>query len=294
MRSRGAPRQGLLAGPLDRSPRSAERRVIVVHPGALPVAHYEPLASALEPDVALHVADLEREASYFQAAFHGGRATVTIPELTERVVAELRAAELFDRPWTLLGWSFGGVVGHAMTALLTEAELPERALLLDSVAPVPAYTPRDEEIAPRLVLPWFCMYLGTKRGGDVPVPTAALERGADLDELLTEVLDAALARNVLKPGTELPGLRKVYVTYLDGLRRNNRLVATFAPHRSRTPVTLMRPDRGLLETPEPLGWEQLSEDLTLEYTPGDHYSMLRDPVAVKLVADAARTSASVG
>ncbi|WP_100444513.1 thioesterase domain-containing protein [Glycomyces xiaoerkulensis] len=268
-----------------------QRRVIAVHPGGLPVAHYDKLASALWPETALHAVDLEREPSYFQAALDGGRTTATVPEIAERAAADLRAAGLFDLPWTLVGWSFGGVVGHALTALLTEAELPERVVLLDSIAPVPDYTPDGDEIGPDLVLPWFCMYLAAKRGGDLPPPAAALERGADIDELLTEVLETALSVGVLGAGTEPPGLRKVYDTYLDGLRRNNTLAERFAPPPARAPLTLLRPDRGLLETPDPLGWEQLGDDLAVERVPGDHYSMLQDPVAVKLIANAADPAA---
>ncbi|WP_217250869.1 thioesterase domain-containing protein [Streptomyces sp. AC602_WCS936] len=260
------------------------RRVLVVHPGALPAGHYAELATALPPHTELHVVDLEQVPEYFQAALRGGRAGTTVPELAATAAGALRSRGLFDRPWALVGWSFGGVVGHAMTALLDPEELPRRAVLLDSIAPVPDYTRDDDEVGADLVMPWFCMYLAAKRGGTLTAPAAGPAGPGDVDGPLTAVLGQALDHGVLRPGTTLPGLRKVYDAYLDGLLRNNRLVRGFRPGPARVPVTLLRPERGLLDTPAPLGWEQLAGDLRVEHTPGDHYSMLRDPVAMKSAA----------
>lgn len=268
-------------GPASGTPR---RRVLVVHPGALPSGHYAELAAALPAHTELHVVDLEQVPEYFQAALRGGRADITVPELAARAADALRSRGLFGRPWALVGWSFGGVVGHALTALLAPEELPRRAVLLDSIAPVPDYTRADGEVGADLVMPWFCMYLAAKRGGTLTAPAVGRAGPADVDGLLGAVLGQALERGVLRPGTTLPGLRKVYDAYLDGLLRNNRLVQGFRPGPARVPVTLLRPERGLLATPDPLGWEQLTDDLGVEHTPGDHYSMLRDPVAVKSAA----------
>ncbi len=75
-------------GPAAGTPR---RRVLVVHPGALPAGHYAELAAVLPPDAALHVVDLEQVPEYFQAALRGGRAGVTVPELARQAADALRA-----------------------------------------------------------------------------------------------------------------------------------------------------------------------------------------------------------
>ncbi|NUT97840.1 MAG: thioesterase, partial [Saccharothrix sp.] len=49
------------------------------------------------------------------------------------------------------------------------------------------------------------------------------------------------------------------------------------------PVTLVRPDRGLLPTPDPLGWDALAPGLSTTACPGDHYSMLRHPGALAVL-----------
>ncbi|MFP8905488.1 alpha/beta hydrolase [Streptomyces atacamensis] len=273
-----------------RSGSAPERaRVLVIHPGALPTTDYAGLADALPPGTGLHVVDLEQIPEYFRAALDSGRVTTSIDRLAARAAGELRARGLLSERWVLLGWSFGGVVGHALTGLLEEDERPRRLVLLDSIAPVPGYVQPEDAIGHGLALPWFCMYLAAKRGGDPgALPTAFPDDPAGRpDAALEQVLRAGLDSGILRPGTTLPGLRKVYDTYLDGLRRNNRLAAAHRPRPVGLPLVLLRPERGLLATPEPLGWSGLGADLDTGLTPGDHYSMLRDPEALRRIAAAA-------
>jgi thioesterase domain-containing protein len=261
-------------------------RVVLVHPGALPATSYLELAAALLPKAELFVVDLEQVPEYFQAALSGGHAEITIGQLAARIDDALWERGLLAPPWLLAGWSFGGVVGHALTTTLGDDEQPEGLFLLDSIAPVPEYTKPDDELDLGLVLGWFAMYLAAKRGAPVPVSARRLA-GATLDAGLRLVLDAAVAHGALRPGTPLPGLRKVFNAYTDGLLRNNRLAAAHTPAPTSVPVCLIRPERGLLETEDPLGWRSLAPNLTERRCPGDHYSMLRDQQAVQLIAAAA-------
>ncbi|MFH0241283.1 thioesterase domain-containing protein [Streptomyces sp. HK10] len=274
----------------DGGPEAA--RVLVIHPGAVPAAHYADLAEALPPGTGLHVVDLEQVPEYFRAALDSGRVTTSIDLLASRAAEALRSRGLLSGPWTLLGWSFGGVVGHALAGLLEQGERPRRLVLLDSIAPVPGYVQPEEAIGHGLALPWFCMYLAAKRGGGPDSLPTDFPDGPDgpdgkPDAALERVLRAGLDSGVLRPGTTLPGLRKVYDTYLDGLRRNNRLAAAHRPRPAGPPLVLLRPERGLLATPDPLGWSELCDDLSTGQTPGDHYSMLRDPEALRHIAAAA-------
>ncbi|MEJ2855600.1 MULTISPECIES: thioesterase domain-containing protein [unclassified Saccharothrix] len=243
--------------------------VVLVHPGAVPAAEYAELAQALAP-ASLSVVDLEQVPEYFEAALTGVL-TTSIDALADRVVAELRARGVPDR-WTLAGWSFGGVVAFTAVSRLGAEERPDRVVLLDSIAPVPEYTAADEDLDLSLVLGWFAMYLAAKR--DRPV-----DASADLEA----VLEAGLRSGALRPGTTLPGLRKVFTTYADGLRRNNSLARAHTPVPVDVPVTLVRPERGLLATPDPLGWDSLAPGLSTTACPGDHYSMLRHPGALAVL-----------
>ncbi|MFI9815032.1 thioesterase domain-containing protein [Saccharothrix variisporea] len=251
-------------------PPTGGHPVVLVHPGAVPAAEYADLAGALAP-ASLAVVDLEQVPEYFEAALTGVL-TTSVDALADRVVAELRARGVPDR-WTLAGWSFGGVVAFTAVSRLSADERPDRVVLLDSLAPVPEYTANDdEELDLARVLGWFALYLAAKR-----------DRPVDASDSLEAVLDAGLASGALRPGTTLPGLRKVFTTYVDGLRRNNSLARAHTPVPVDVPVTLVRPDRGLLTTPEPLGWDALAPGLTTTTCPGDHYSMLRHPGALAVL-----------
>ncbi|WP_327178439.1 thioesterase domain-containing protein [Streptomyces sp. NBC_01335] len=259
--------------------------VYLVHPGALDASVHRSLADALPDGIGLTVLDLGGVAEYWQAALTGGHADTTLDALAARLMTAVGIGS-GDGPYLLAGWSFGGVVAHAMTALAAPRRRPSRLVLLDSIAPVDAYKHDDDALEPSLLLNWFAMYLGAKRGRLVPVEEEQLA-GLGTEDGLKVVLEAAIAAEVLLPSTPLPGLRKLYDTYVDGLLRNNRLTLPHRPTPSPVPVVLVRADRGLVPGDRGMGWESLApHGLDVRECPGDHYTML-------LRSDAATTVASL-
>lgn len=280
-----------------RRPRSAERPVVyryrpsapggptvhVVHPGALdPTVHYG-MADALPEDVGLTVLDLGGLPEYWQAALNGGRTATTIEALAARLVTALQISR-DGGPCTLVGWSFGGVVAHAMAGLLAPHQRPGRLVLLDSIAPTEEYKQSDDALEPPLLLSWFAMYLGAKRGRAVPLEASRLI-GCGVDDGLEILLDAAVTTGVLLPSTPLPGLRKLYDTYVDGLLRNNRLTNPYHPPPAVLPLVLVKAERSLIPGHHTLGWEPLAPyGLEVHSCPGDHYTMLMRPDAAAVIA----------
>ncbi|MCX4748421.1 thioesterase domain-containing protein [Kitasatospora sp. NBC_01287] len=257
--------------------------VHLVHPGALPATVHRTLAAALPEGDGLTVLDLAGLPRYWEAALTGGRAETSIDELADRLLAELPAAGEAP-PYTLAGWSFGGVVAQAMVERQAVADRPAALVLLDSIAPVAAYQQPDEALQPSLLLGWFAMYLGAKRGRPVALP-ADRPAGCDTEQGLLLVLDAAVASGALLPDTPPAGLRKLYDTYVDGLLRNNRLTAGHRPPPSSIPLALVTAERSLLPGDRTLGWDQLAgAGLTIHQVPGDHYTMLTRPDAAALLA----------
>ncbi|MEU3549605.1 MULTISPECIES: alpha/beta fold hydrolase [Streptomyces] len=257
------------------------RTVFFVHPGALAPTVYRALAGALPEGDGLTVLDLGAVPEYAEAALTGGRAATTVAGLAERLLA---AVEPPPGPYTLAGWSFGGVLAVAMADALPAERRPARLVLLDSIAPTEEYKQPDDALEPGLLLDWFSMYLGAKRGRPVRLAPGALD-GRSVDDGLPVVLDAAVASGALLPDTPLPGLRKLYDTYVDGLLRNNRLTA---PHRAAPaplPVVLVKAERSLVPGDDTLGWLPLApHGLTVHLCPGDHYTMLDHPDAVDTIA----------
>lgn len=257
------------------------RTVYVVHPGALAPQVYRGLADALPEGDGLTVLDLGAVPDYADAALTGGRAATTVEALAERLLTDLHPA---SAPYVLAGWSFGGVLASAMLHAPAAGRRPERLVLLDSIAPTEEYQQPDDALEPALLLGWFAMYLGAKRERPVPLAPGALD-GCGVDDGLPVVLDAATASGALLPDTTLPGLRKLYDTYVDGLLRNNRLVAAHRPAPVPLPVTLVKAERSLIPGDDTLGWLPLTpHGLTVHPCPGDHYTMLGRPDSLGVVA----------
>ncbi|MEU1185235.1 thioesterase domain-containing protein [Streptomyces sp. NPDC005820] len=266
-----------------RVPAPGRPTVFVVHPGALAPQVYEGLAKALPEGDGLTVLDLGAVPEYAEAALTGGRAATTVEALAERLLAALGPVP--EGPYTLAGWSFGGTLALAMThALPAGRRRPERLVLLDSIAATEAYQQPDDALEPALLLDWFAMYLGAKRGRLIPLAPGALD-GRGVDDGLPVVLDAAVAAGALLPDTPLPGLRKLYDTYVDGLLRNNRLTAPHRPAPAPLPLVLVKAERSLIPGDETLGWLPLApHGLTVHPCPGDHYTMLGRPDALGVIA----------
>ncbi|WP_105968939.1 thioesterase domain-containing protein [Streptomyces geranii] len=269
--------------------------VYVVHPGALSVEVYEGLAGALPDGTGLTVLDLGAVPEYAEAALTGGRAATTVEDLAALLLAALERSRqengaATDGSWTLAGWSFGGVLALAATRLMPAERRPGRLVVLDSIAPVEEYKQPDDALRPELLLSWFAMYLGAKRGRPVPLDLDRLA-GCGTDDGLTAVLDAATASGALLPDTPLPGLRKLYDTYVDGLLRNNRLTAPHHPGTAPLPVTLVQPERSLVPADPTLGWRPLApHGLTAHRCPGDHYTMLTRADSLGVIAPLLRAS----
>ncbi|MER6347513.1 thioesterase domain-containing protein [Streptomyces sp. NPDC001595] len=265
----------------------AARPVVAVHPGALPATAWADLADRLPEDTAPYLLDLGAVPEYVTAALDPAAPVVGVRALAARCHTALTAGGLTERPLTLIGWSFGGVVGYEIAARL-DAEghggSLQELVVLDSIAPVAAFQRPDDALEPALLLDWFAMYLGARRGRRLVTDAAAT---CDLDALLR----AAVAQDVLPAGTEPAGLRKLYAAFHAGLVRNNRCTAGYLPDPLDRSVTVVKPERSLLPASPDLGWSGLSGRPPRHLAvPGDHYTMLREPETVTALTALAATA----
>jgi thioesterase domain-containing protein len=267
------------------APRAAEGgrpfTVGIVHPGALPVTVYRDLAAALAPDVGLDVLEVR---------FTGPPELFTVDALAAGVLDQLT-----DRRVDLLaGWSFGGIVALAAAERLAVGEHPaargaapgvpaEHVVLLDTVAPRRPPIPTEHRAGPVQVLRWFCMLLGAREGKAFRLRPGTLN--GTLDEALARIREQGLEQQVLSPDMSVPLLRQLFAWFAEGSRRNGQLADGYRPARLPARLTLVRPERSLFPDSASLGWHALANgQLTICPFPGDHYSLLTDPVAVARLA----------
>ncbi|MFF4505975.1 thioesterase domain-containing protein [Streptomyces sp. NPDC001401] len=301
-------RQPGVSRPLLTTPRPADpaaRTVVAVHPGALPATAWQTVAARLPEDHALHLCDLGNVPEYFAAALVPTLSVIGVRELADRCLTELTAAGLTDRRFTLVGWSFGGVVAYEIAARLDTQGPGDRVeglveglvddlVVLDSIAPVAAFQRPDEALQPAMLLTWFAMYLGAKRGRRLTLEPAVLD-GLGEEDGLGVLLAEAVEQGVLQDGTEPAGLRKLYTAFHTGLVRNNRCTAGYLPDPLDRTVTVVKPERSLLPDSPDLGWSGLSgRPLRQLAVPGDHYTMLHEPETADTLAALLATGSRTG
>jgi thioesterase domain-containing protein len=225
------------------------RELCIVHSGPLPPSVWGRLRAHLPVGTPMRVLDLEALTPYWEAGRSGEPGELTVAALVRRLKTELdpRARRV------LLGWGFGGLVAHALAGPADEV------VALDTTAPAA----EPAELPDEVLLRGFAAYLAVRRGRAlhlVPAPP----------------VDGALA--ALAGDNGLVGLRRLYVAYARGRRRDRALAAAHTP--PERPLTLVRAARGPAGA---LGWEG-HPGLERLVSCGDHYSMLTEPAAVAHLA----------
>jgi thioesterase domain-containing protein/acyl carrier protein len=258
-----------------------------IHPGALEVQCYEPLARALGPEqpfYALQPAELD---NYRLDTPPAG----SLDDAAARCVAALREIRPAG-PYLLGGWSMGGVLAWEVgRRLLAEGEDVARLVLLDSPAPPVSGEAPDDYDDDRL-LPVFARYLGARRGRRL----APAERDGRLRDLLRAGVEAGA---VPSDADEAQLLALLHV-FKAGLLRSVRQLWACCPEPAEpvpVPITLLRPcqvfDAFADLFPDPAArWAELtSAGLETRQVPGDHYTLFLPDHARELARELERSLA---
>src|ERR1700680_547118 len=269
-----------------------ELTVCLVHPGALPVTVSRPLAGALSPRIGLAILEMRLLREY-REAMTGRRADVTVERLAGGLAAQLPR----QGSYILAGWSFGGLVALPPAArpdhrARDSRDAPlEQVVLLDTAASWRDAGLSGPALRPPQALIWFCMLLGARTGRAFPVDPMRLS-GA-LDDALGHIRALGIERGVLPPDTTVPWLRELFSGFIDGMLRNGRMAESFRPRRMPSRLILVKPEGSLFPGDSALGWRPLAgPGLRVVSCPGDHYSLLTDPMALARLATVFRSLAS--
>ena len=257
-----------------------------VHPAGGNVLCYVELARQLgpsQPFYGLQAAGMERGQAPLQS----------IEATASAYIAALRAVQP-EGPYVLGGWSSGGVVAYEMAQqLLAQGQQIAKLVLIDSPAPG-ADEPTDE----LTLLTWFINDLGGRFATDLSISVSEL-RELNPSEQMVYVLEHARKAQIVFPDTDLDQLHRFY----DVFRGTMRACERYTPQPYRGQVTLIRaggaPIEEFARNPayhQPLfGWDALLEgSVVVDYSlPGDHYTIMLQPLVQKLARQLSEDFASV-
>ncbi|MBV9141208.1 MAG: SDR family oxidoreductase [Pseudonocardiales bacterium] len=202
---------GMLDVVLPLRPRGLRAPLFCVHPGAGVSWPYAALLGGLHVDRPLYGLQAR--------GLHAGQAVaVSVAEMAADYLRQIRAMRPHG-PYHLLGWSFGGLVAHAMaTQLRAEGQRVGLLALLDAwpvgAATEPAALPTDEELD-RALMEILLRSAGIELRPDAPLPSTA---GA-LDLLRCS-------------GSPLRGLDEAAISALRQVMANNtKLHYTYVPRQ---------------------------------------------------------------
>ncbi|MCM3812990.1 amino acid adenylation domain-containing protein [Streptomyces sp. DR7-3] len=215
-----------------------------------------------------------------QAEGAGGVADLpgTIEEMAERYLRLLRTVRP-SGPYHLVGWSFGGLVAHAMAVRLRELGEPEGTLfLVDAVAATGAgpAEPIDEHRVHRMLL------------------TAA---GCDDDRLAPQTLDVATVSSLLRrEGSLFARLTEDDIARVVAVsRHNDALLSAYRPPRYAGATTYIEAagEPGRTVPAHELWRPYAGGELTVGHVDAPHHHMMRPPhvdaVGVQLTEALGRT-----
>jgi acyl-CoA synthetase (AMP-forming)/AMP-acid ligase II/thioesterase domain-containing protein len=200
---------GMLDVVLPLRPRGSRAPLFCVHPGAGVSWPYAALLGGLHVDRPLYGLQAR--------GLHAGQAVAaSVAEMATDYLRQIRAVHPHG-PYHLLGWSFGGLVAHAMaTYLRAEGERVGLLALLDAwpvgAATEPPPLPTDEELD-RALMEILLRSTGIEPRPDAPVPSTAgaldlLRRAGSplrgLDEAAISALRKVMANNTKLHYTDVP------------------------------------------------------------------------------------------
>ncbi|HJQ35265.1 MAG TPA: amino acid adenylation domain-containing protein, partial [Pyrinomonadaceae bacterium] len=252
--------------------------LFLVHPVGGRVFCYVELARHLEPGRTLY-------GLQSQLTEDGRPAHARVEAMAASYLEEVRAVQR-GGPYSLGGWSMGGVVAFEMTRQLRARGEEVRMLaLIDSMlfrygGGDPAADGGAEEADEAPLLLSFARDLGIPPE-ETPLPPEELARMGPRQRL-AHLLERARASGVLPADVDLSVIGGLYELF----KNNHGAMRAYLPEAYAGRALLIRAAEGdrALRAEQARGWAGLVGDLEVRESPGTHYTMVRDPHAGALAA----------
>ena len=239
-----------------------------VHPVGGNVLCYLDLAVHLAPDQPFYALQTPEDRPHAQS----------IEEMAARYVAELRQVQP-QGPYRLGGWSMGGLVAFEMARQLTAAgHEPELLALIDTL-------PSEKILAPATddeLVAWFAQDLARLLGYTVGISPDELHALPE-KEKLAHVVHLGQAAGLLPPDFGLAQIEPLFNTFAANLQASR----AYAPEPYTGRLTLWTSEQTATDhAAELAAWSRLAQGgLETSTLPGDHYTLLRQPLVEKLAKE---------
>jgi thioesterase domain-containing protein len=183
-------------------------------------------------------------------------------------------------PYLLGGWSVGGVVAYEMARQLEQrGEEVSLLVLMDSVAP-PAFK-QMAQVDDSMLMLAFLQDIGLAVNS-LPVTAESLER-IKPEGRLAFALEAAKNARLMPQDISLGTVQRLF----DVFKANIEAIRQYSPQGCSVGVTLLKAtERFMAYDFDPYaGWTELArKGVRVQETPGNHYTMLKEP-NVRALAD---------
>ncbi|MEW6730845.1 MAG: thioesterase domain-containing protein, partial [Acidobacteriota bacterium] len=174
-------------------------------------------------------------------------------------------------PYTLAGWSFGGVVAFEIARQLFElGEQLSTLVLFDTWAPTSVVTPINET---ELMIS-FAKDLGGLWGGSLDLSWQQIEHLSSTAKL-EFILEQAQGANLLPSYLEIAQLQRLFEVF----QANLQSLANYYPPAGPFSIVLFRAGMSVASDEEgDLGWHKFTTlPVQVYYLPATHYTMLTKP-----------------
>jgi thioesterase domain-containing protein len=259
------------------APARDGRPLVLVHPIGGGVLCYNALVRGLAgraPVAAFQSAGIDDDAE----------PETSIERMASRYV-ELLIAKYPGGPYMLGGWSFGGMVAFEMARQLTEAGHDVRLVfLIDCAVPTPRQAPLPDDDDESLLA--FAADLARTSGRGA---SSELSRLLQLDprSITNGTIDRAILSREIAAEIGPDRLRRLHGVF----RANRRALDGYSPRPYRGSLTLIEAEssRPWFQPAPTRAWSELAQvALTTYRVPGDHYTILQQPLVERLAEILAR------
>ncbi len=242
---------------VDIHPEGERRALFCVHPANGEVNCYRELVSRLGPD---------QPVFGLQAPPPDATGARGMEEMASAYLEVIESVQE-GRPYSLAGWSWGGLLALEMARQRTSDPGDVPLFLLDPSVPE-VFTSIEDDVTP---LELFATEVGRMMGRVFLVPREELE-ALEPDERISYLMLKGRISKVLPPDLDLSHLIRQYEIF----RTNVRAAQRYTPSSYPGGAVVFLPADGAAGRQET--WSRLvGGPLEFVRTPGDHYSFLRPP-----------------